>query len=87
MELHGVDERRYLDAVRKLKRTFHPVHLHFNNHACQPGIEPFPAVAYQVLWVNKRIGVADSAAGRPRLPSPLDAPDNPKAPDCQHAVK
>jgi hypothetical protein len=87
MELHGVDERRYLDAVRKLKRTFHLVHLHFNNHACQPGIEPFPSAAYQVLWVNKRIGVPDPSAGPPRLPSPLDAPDNPRARDCQQPAK
>jgi len=87
MELHGVDERRYLEVVRKLKRTFHLVHLHFNNHACQTGIKPFPASAYQVLWVNKRIGTLDPSARPPRLPLPIDAPDNPRVSDCQQTIK
>jgi hypothetical protein len=87
MELHGVDARRYIDVVRKLKRTFYLVHRHFNNVACQAGIAPFPAFAYQVLWVNRRIGIPDPAAGPPRLPRPLDAPDNPAAPDCQEPVE
>ena len=86
MELHGVDERRYIEVVRKLKRTFHLVHRHFNNYGCQSGIEPFPSFAYQVLWVNKRIGVPDLSAGPPRLPQPMDAPDNPRAPDCQQPI-
>jgi hypothetical protein len=87
MELHGVDQARYIEVVRKLKRTFHLVHRHFNNFGCQSGIAPFPSFAYQVLWVNKRVGVLDPSAGPPRLPRPLDAPDNPRAPDCQHPVK
>ena len=33
MEIHGAD-KRFLRMVRKLKRTFHPVHIHFNNQAC-----------------------------------------------------
>ena len=86
MELHGVDERRYIEVVRKLKRTFHLVHRHFNNYGCQSGIEPFPSFAYQVLLVNKRVGTLDPSAGPPRLPRPVDAPDNPRAPDCQHAI-
>ena len=35
MEIHGTDGR-FLELVRKLKRTFHVVHLHFNNQACSP---------------------------------------------------
>lgn len=83
MELHGTDGPRFLEVVRKLKRTFHLVHIHFNNMACTPAVEPFPAFAYQVLWVNRWIGIQDVSAPGPTLPNPADAPDNPAAPDCQ----
>lgn len=33
MEFHGVGERRFLQVVRKLKRTFYIANLYFNNHA------------------------------------------------------
>jgi hypothetical protein len=83
MELHGVGEPRFLEAVQKLKRHFYLVHLHFNNWACAGGLEPFPANAYQVLFVNKRVGVPGTPpVGVPSLGS-LDAPDNPRGPDCQ----
>ena len=43
MEIHGAD-KRFLRMVRKLKRTFHPVHIHFNNaQACTVRYKPFPA--------------------------------------------
>jgi len=82
MELHGAD-RRFLDLVRKLKRTFHVVHLHFNNQACSVRWKPFPAWAYQVLFVNKRIGVRDPTMPTPTLPHALDAPDYSLGHDCQ----
>lgn len=82
MEIHGAD-RDYLDLVRKLKRTFHVVHIHFNNNACTRRLSPFPAWAYQVLLVNRRIGVLDAHAPPPALPRPLDGPDAPIARDCQ----
>lgn len=82
MEIHGTDER-FLELVRKLKRTFYVVHLHFNNQACAERWYPFPASAYQVSFVNKRIGVPDRAAPRPTLPHPLDAPDYALGHDCQ----
>jgi hypothetical protein len=44
---------------------------------------PLPAWAYQVLWVNKRIGVLDPGASVPAPMSPLNAPDSPTWPDCQ----
>ena len=81
MEIHGTDER-FLGMVRKLKRTFHPVHIHFNNLACSVRYKPFPAWAYQVLFVNKRIGVPDPSR-RPALPHPLDAPEYAQGRDCQ----
>lgn len=82
MELHGTDEERFLRVIRKLKRTFYVVNLHFNNFACSSFTAPLPSRAYQVLLVNKRIGVRDIAAGTPS-PSALNAPDDPTRPDCQ----
>jgi hypothetical protein len=83
MELHGVDERRFLNLVRRLKTRFHLVNLHFNNYSCVADVAPMPSRAYQVLWVHKRVGVLDPDAPVPAPPSPLNAPDNPKARDCQ----
>jgi hypothetical protein len=82
MEIHGAD-KRFLRMVRKLKRTFHPVHIHFNNQACTVRFKPFPAAAYQVLFVNKQIAVVDPHQRRPTLPHPLDAPDYALGRDCQ----
>jgi hypothetical protein len=82
MELHGVDDARFISVVRKLKRTFYLVNLHFNNFSCSAKTAPFPGWAYQVLFVNKRLGVVDHARGTPP-PSPLNAPDGPGLPDCQ----
>lgn len=83
MELHGVDERRFLNIVRRLKTRFHLVNLHFNNFSCHGDYAPMPSWAYQVLWVNKRVGVLDADAPVPAPPSPLNAPDAPKLRDCQ----
>jgi hypothetical protein len=82
MELHGSHDRRFLRVIQKLKRTFYVVNLHFNNYSCSTETAPFPSRAYQVLMVNKRIGVLDVAARTPSA-SALNAPDNPQMPDCQ----
>jgi hypothetical protein len=83
MELHGVNKQRFIELVRKLKQTFYLVSVHFNNWGCSKTSQPFPSIAYQVLFVNKRLGIVDpTRAGR--VPgSPPDAPDNPARPDCQ----
>ena len=83
MELHGYDDPKIVEVIRKLKRNFYLVNLHFNNWSCTPKAAPLPAWAYQVLWVNKRIGVLDPAAPVPAPMSPLNAPDTPTWPDCQ----
>ena len=83
MEMHGYDDPRILEVLRKLKRNFYLVNLHFNNWSCTPKAAPLPAWAYQVLWVNKRIGNVDPTAPVPAPMSPLNAPDSPKRPDCQ----
>jgi hypothetical protein len=83
MELHGADEPRFLDWVRRLKQKFYLVNLHFNNNECTPESDPLPAPVYQVLWVNKRLGVLDESAPAPAPTSPLNAPDFPEIADCQ----
>ena len=83
MEMHGFDDPRIVEVLRKLKRNFYLVNLHFNNWSCTPKAAPLPAWAYQVHWVNKRIGVPDPAAPFPAPMSPLNAPDSPTWPDCQ----
>lgn len=82
MEIHGT-KREFLDMVRRLKRHFYLVHVHFNNQACDKKMRPLPAWAYQVLFVNRRIGVIDPAAPPVPLPNPLDAPDYSLGHDCQ----
>jgi hypothetical protein len=82
MELHGAN-KDFLNLVRKLKRTFHLVHIHYNNQSCSVRYHPLPAWAYQVLFVNKRIGVRDPSGRLPSLPHPLDAPDYSLGGDCQ----
>jgi hypothetical protein len=82
LELHGVDNVKYAAAVQRLNRFFHVANVHFNNFVCQEGIEPFPAWAYEVLFVNRRIGVPDPSGAAP-MPAAVNAPNQPKLVDCQ----
>ena len=83
MEMHGFDDPKIVEALRKLKRNFYLVNLHFNNWSCTSRAAPLPAWAYQTHWVNKRIGVLDPDAPFPAPLSPLNAPDSSTWPDCQ----
>jgi len=83
MEFHGLEDERYVRVVENLKRFFVFAHIHYNNWACRPNVEPFPAWTFEALLVNKRIAQTDgSPAARGPLPN-LDAPDGPEIPDCQ----
>lgn len=82
--LHQV-QPQYIEAVRRLKRVFHIAFVHDNNWVCDPAAAPFPASAIEVLFVNKRLGVAGSSGAAPPPVHPLDAPNNQKLPDCQAA--
>jgi len=83
MEMHGFDDPKILEVLRKLKRNFYLVNLHFNNWSCTPKAAPLPAWAYQTHWVNKRIGLLDPTAPVPAPTSRLNAPDSTTWPDCQ----
>ena len=82
VEFHGVDEERFVVAAWKLKKLFYVAHRHFNNRSCVDNAAPFPAWAYEVLLVNKKIGRADPTQTADGL-HPLDARNDPDAPDCQ----
>jgi hypothetical protein len=82
MELHGVNDQRFVDTIQKLKRTFYVVNLNYNNWACTADAAPLLSTAYQVLLVNKRVGVLDPSVTPPAPLSPLNAPDNARQPEC-----
>jgi hypothetical protein len=83
MEMHGYSDPKILEVIRKLKRHFYLVNLHFNNWSCTWKAAPLLAWAYQTHWVNKHIGVPDPAVPVPAPMSPLNAPDSPMWRDCQ----
>ena len=90
MELHlrgSPDKSRFVTLVRRLKEKFYLVNLHFNNHACTRVDEPLPSLAFQTLWVNKRVGILDPNAPSPTPPSPLNAADNPNLPECRSQIR
>jgi hypothetical protein len=80
VEFHHVDEPKYVETIRRLKRFFDVAHVHYNNFSCDPSLAPFPSWAFEVLLVSKRIAVTD---GSPAASSDVDAPNNASAPDCQ----
>lgn len=81
VELHFIDEDRFVKALRRLRQFFHVAHLHYNNISCAKGLDPFPVWAYELLLVNRRIGIVDERR-TVSLPHPLDAPNNPTLPEC-----
>ena len=85
VEFHDLHrgEPLYLATVRRLKRFFHIAHVHDNNWVCDPAAAPFPTSAIEVLFVNKRVGVADPSGAAPPPVHPLDSPNNKVLPDCQ----
>jgi hypothetical protein len=82
VEFHHNEEERFVSVMRKLKQFFYIAHVHFNNFSCESTLKPFPAWAYEVLFVNKRLGVLDTSGPTGGLHA-LDARNNPKAADCQ----
>jgi hypothetical protein len=58
------------------------VNVHYNNYACMEGIAPFPAEVYEVLFVNKRLGVP-GGSGPAGAPAGLTAPNTTDWKDCQ----
>jgi hypothetical protein len=86
VEFHGVRSEKCLRAVRRLRQFFEVAHIHYNNASCQEGIEPFPAWAYEVLFVNKRLAIVDPIRKTGGLHA-ADARNMPSLPDCQPRVR
>jgi len=82
VEFHEVEGDDFAKVFRKLSGVFHVVNVHYNNWTCEPAVAPFKAKAFEVLFVNKKIGVVDPNATMVS-PNPLDAPNNWMRPDCQ----
>lgn len=82
VEFHRVERADALPTVERLRQFFYVAHVHYNNYECRPGYDPFPGPVFEVLFVNKRIAVADPWVDA-RGPSPLDAPNAPGMTDCQ----
>ena len=85
VEFHGVDQEKYISVIKRLKKIFYLVNLHYNNCGCDDKIQPFPAQAYEVLFVNKRIGIPNKNVPVPRMLASLDSPNLPFYEDCQRS--
>ena len=85
MEFHSVQDPRALPLILKLKRTFDVVHLHFNNFSCDRSAPPFPAWAYEVLFINKRMGIPGPSTSQSA--TVFDARNDAEAPDCQRLIR
>ena len=85
MEMHHVDRGlpERLALIRRLKKYFYVANVHFNNWSCREGTMPFPAWAFQVLLINKRIAEIDPVTRRVAFENPLNARDGARVPDCQ----
>lgn len=83
MELHGYNDAKIVEVLRRLKQHFYLINLNYNNWSCTRRAWPLKAWAYQVLFVNKRLGVLDSSAPVPAPPSALNAVDAPGLPPCR----
>jgi hypothetical protein len=81
VEFHHMPGRS-VAIVQRLKQFFHIAHVHFNNASCNRDLTPFPAQAYEVLFVNKQLAVVD-ATGRATANDAPDARNVWYLPDCQ----
>lgn len=80
--LGWADDPRYLAVIERLKGFFEVAHLHFNNVACVGNLAPFPAHAYEVLFVSKQLAVVDRTRP-PVMPHPEDTRNRWWVDDCQ----
>jgi hypothetical protein len=85
VEFHHVEDPKYVETMRRLKKFFYVAHVHYNNFSCDPALRPFPSWAFEVLLVNKRLAVTDGSPAIAAAPA-VDAPNNASAPDCQAAA-
>lgn len=80
--LDWVHDPRYFAVIERLKQFFEVAHLHFNNITCVGNLAPFPASAFEVLFVSKQLAVVDPAR-QPVMPHPADTRNRWWVADCQ----
>jgi hypothetical protein len=80
------DETKYIRVVERLQQFFEVGHIHFNNFSCSTELAPFSTIAYEVLFVNRRLAVVDPSRTVGRGLHPLDAPNDPSRPECPSDV-
>lgn len=85
IEFHNVNTNPLAELLlmKRLKKFFYIVNIHFNNYSCQYDFYPLPSSVFQALLVNKRLGVIQTETKPETYLNPLDKPDNPNIPDCQ----
>ena len=66
MEMHGFDDPKILEVLRKLKRNFYLVNLHFNNWSCTPKAAPLPGLGVPGALGEQARRRAGSGGARPR---------------------
>src|SRR5689334_17508390 len=65
VEFHHVEDAKFVETMRRLKRFFYIAHVHYNNFSCDPALRPFPSWAFEVLLVNRRIASTDGSPAPP----------------------
>lgn len=82
VEFHawGFQEEFCNSIIQKLKKTFYIVNLHINNCCCPDKFLP-SKMGFEVLFVNKKIGIINEVKIFPG--NPLDSPNLPEEKDCQ----
>ena len=84
IEFHSRDHEKEIKLLKRLNQYFYLVNLHYNNHSCSEHYLPLPSSVYEVLYVNKQIGIVDHNSRKYLDPNPLDMPNNPDFKDCQY---
>ena len=86
IEFHSEDNEKEIELLKKLNKHFYLVNLHYNNNACNEKYLPLPSRVYEVLYVNKRIGIVDEKSKKHLNPNPLDMPNKRSVQDCQYSL-
>ncbi len=84
IEFHGVSLAEYRALLERLKQHFYIVDVHINNFTCDWRSWPMPGWVFELLLVNRRLGIPDTKAfANEPTPHPLSQPNNPHNEDCQ----
>jgi len=83
MEMHGFDDPKIVEVLRKLKRNFYLVNLHFNKLVVYAEGRATPSMGVSGAMGKQADRRCRSGGTLPAPMSQLNAPDSPTWPDCQ----